>query len=264
MKKIFTLATVVLATLSANAQQLQVGFINEDLVGWNVDAEGKKTSKTTSIAADTELAKTADVTMYNAYTVDYKNVSVTADADIANTITINGTEVAISEHGGMQGQTNPAPNSIGTWTTEKEDGINYSFFQGGQTSGAVLKFDVRADGILFVFHKATYNKNYFAWFGGANLGKGILMAVRHAGMPVKEANGSHYDYTMPEDENGMGYAADEGITSVIQVQKTVMVDGEVKKVWLDANGNEVYDESQAAKDDAGKSVQAKVSQTSLK
>ena len=259
MKKFFTLAAAAIMTASAYADNIETAFINTDLIGY--DDQGK--TKEVTLAAETEVAKSTNVTMYVAYADKYKLSSLTGKDDVANTIKIGNTEIPVSEHDGMQGSGNPAPNSIGELTEEIDDGVTYKYYQGGQTSGAVYRFDVKADGFLFVFQKATYNKNYFAWFGNANLGKGILMAVRHIGQPVTESGGSKYDYTMPEDENGMGYAAGD-ITSVIKVQKTVLIDGVATKVWLDADGNEVYTEAEAAKGTDGKAVQAKVEQTSLK
>ena len=204
MKKIFTLAAVAIMS-SASFAQIETGWINPELVGY--DTDGK--TLTTSIDAGVVLASSANVQMKNAYKVDYKLVSITAEADIANTVTIGSEDIDLSANVGMQGQTNPSPNSVGT----KNELGN---FIGGQTGGAVLRFDVSSSGYLFVFHKATSNKNYFAWEGLADLSAATLLAIRHIGQPVKTEVGSYYDYTMPYDE--MGYTIDEDITKVIQVK----------------------------------------------
>lgn len=224
MKKIFTLAMMAIMSSSVFAQ-LQTGWVDPELVGY--DAEGK--TLTTAIDADVVLASSPSVKMKNAYAVNYKIASLTAEADVANTVTIAGNEIDLSANSGIQGQTNPAPNSVGTVDTEYDNCI------GGQTSGSVLKFEVSESGYLFVFHKATYNKNYFAWDGFANLGSAYLMAIRHIGQPVSEANGSMYDYTMPYDD--LGYTLASQVTTTIKVKS-----GE-----KDAEGNDIMVEQLSLK-----------------
>lgn len=178
MKKFFTLVAMATMALAASAQT-ENAWVNQDLV---TDDAGS------AIAGGTVLAASENVSMMAAYDDTYKKVSMTGADDAVNNVTIDGVIYEVNANGGLQGQTNPATNSIGAAT----DG----YYVGGQTSGAVFKFEVKKDGLLFVFGKLTYNKNYYVWEGDVPNGAGTLVAYRLAGSGVAAANGT-VDYTLP-------------------------------------------------------------------
>ena len=238
MKKIFTLAALAAMTISANAD-VETGFVDATVVGKDA----------TSLEAGTQIASSANVTMSVAYKDNYKQVALAGESDLYNVITIDGTEVPMSGNVGAQGTGNPAPNSAGTLTTDPED-QTWQYFIGGQTSGAVFKFDVAANGYLFVIQKSTYNKNYFAWQGSANLSAAILLSVRHAGAPQTTEGGSAFDYTMPCDE--MGYFQDGATASGSETcleEVIVQKKNGDDKLWEAADGGDpIPAKDQAAAD----------------
>lgn len=156
MKKIFTLVAVALAAISANAQ-IETGFINEEVVGWNVDAEGKKNSKTTSIDPDVELASSDNVTMYNAYKCDYKLVSITAEADVANQVSIDGETIDLSANG--------APSCLEKVVVQKKDADGNKLWEaadGGDpvTDETLAKKDGNGKSIPFGDHFTSLKQLY--------------------------------------------------------------------------------------------------------
>ena len=256
MKKIFTLVAMAVASVAANAQ-VESAFVNLDLIP--LDADGKTT--TVTLEADQTLCESDNVVMKNAYKCDYKRVSITAEADVANQVTIDDELIDIAGNTGIQGQTNPADNSLGTLKTAS--GISY--WSGGQYAGAVCKFEVNADGYLFVFHKASYNKNYFAWAGRADLGTGSCVAIRHIGVPVKAENGGAYDFTMPHNANGFfedGPNADGSATTCLGTAQIQDKDDAGNPLWKKGEGTTTV-ESEADKDDKGKAIKITHPETTL-
>ncbi len=148
-----------------------------------VDAEtllGTGAAKTAvNVDAGTVVCKSNSVTMSTAYATTYKIVSMSADGDAVNQIKIDG--VVYDAPKGIQGQDNPNPNSIAA----------------PQTTGAVFRFTTKANGMLYVFSKLSYNKNYFVWeseseeFGAA----AGIMPYTLCAFDAKTAD--EYRYTLP-------------------------------------------------------------------
>ena len=121
--------------------------------------------------------------MKAAWNDTYKIVSLTAETDAANKVIIDG--VTYDMPTGIQGQTNPKPADLKN---------------GGQNSGAVFKFDVKADGVLYVFGKLTGNKSYYVWEGDVANAQGLPVAYTMKAQPV--GGGDPVGYTLKGDVDG--------------------------------------------------------------
>lgn len=175
MKKIFTLVAMATMALAANAQT-ESAFIDTENEFTATDA--------TAIAGGQKLCESKSIVMSQAWDDTYKKVAMSGESDLVNAVVINGVEYAMPA--GIQCQTNPNPNNLTA---------------GGQISGAVFKFDVKADGVLYVFGKMTYNKNYYVWEGDVANGAGMPVAYTFAAGQVKEGQGdATVTYTLPGDE----------------------------------------------------------------
>ena len=127
MKKIFTFAAMF-ACVAASAQT-ESAFVDATAL------LGEGASETAvQVNAETELCKSENVTMKAAWSDTYKIVSLTGESDAANKVVIDG--VTYDMPTGIQGQNNPKPADL---------------VSGGQNSGAVFKFDVKADGTLCIW-----------------------------------------------------------------------------------------------------------------
>ena len=177
MKKIFTFAAMF-ACVAASAQT-ESAFVDATAL------LGEGASETpVQVNAETELCKSENVTMKAAWSDTYKIVSLTGESDAANKVVIDG--ITYDMPTGIQGQSNPKPSDL---------------VSGGQNSGAVFKFDVKADGVLYVFGKLTGNKSYYVWEGDVANGQGMPVAFTLQCQPV--GGGDPVGYTLPGDD--MGY-----------------------------------------------------------
>lgn len=149
------------------------------------DAEGNPVTK--AISAGTVLCSSASVAMSALADCQYKQVAMTADADTVKAIAINGVAYSMSSNPGAQGQTNPGPE---TTISAK----------GAQTTGAVYKFDVKADGFLYVFCKLTGNKTYWAWEDISVPASSSLIGYNIVAYKAG-AEGTEYAYKLPGDES---------------------------------------------------------------
>ena len=177
MKKLFTFAAMVAITMSASAQTESAFLDAAALLG--ADAA----ENPVSVNAETEFCSTSNVTMKAAWGDTYKIVSLTAETDAANKVIIDG--VTYDMPTGIQGQTNPKPSDLK---------------HGGQNSGAVFKFDVKADGVLYVFGKLSGNKSYYVWEGDVANAQGQPVAFTMKAQPVD--GGDPVGYTLPGDDLG--------------------------------------------------------------
>lgn len=177
MKKLFTFAAMVAITMSASAQTESAFLDAEALLG----AEAATTP--VSVNAETVFCSTSNVTMKAAWNDTYKIVSLTAETDAANKVVIDG--VTYEMPTGIQGQSNPKPADL---------------MNGGQNSGAVFKFDVKADGVLYVFGKLTGNKSYYVWEGDVKNAQGMPVAFTMQAQPV--GGGDPVGYTLKGDADG--------------------------------------------------------------
>ena len=184
MKKLLSLLSATCVVMAANAQT-ESAFMDP------VALLGEEAATTpVSVAGGTVFCQSANVKMKAAWDDTYKIVGLVGENDAVKAITIDGVTYQLPT--GVQGQTNPKENSLLT---------------GGQNSGAVYKFEVTADGYLYVFGKLTYNKNYYVWEG--NVANGAGMAMSYSMTAYTVSDGTQVGYTLPADELGyyaaMGY-----------------------------------------------------------
>lgn len=177
MKKLFTFAAMVAITMSASAQTESAFLDAETLLGADAAATA------VNVNAETVFCSTSNVTMKAAWNDTYKIVSLTAETDAANKVIIDG--VTYDMPTGIQGQNNPKPSDL---------------VSGGQNSGAVFKFDVKADGVLYVFGKLTGNKSYYVWEGDVANAQGLPVAYTMKAQPV--GGGDPVGYTLKGDVEG--------------------------------------------------------------
>ena len=170
--------------MAANAQTESAFLDAEALLG------SEATETAVSVAAGKLLCESSSVKMEAAWDDTYKIVGMWGESDAVKALSIDG--VTYDCPSGIQGQTNPSTNSLLT---------------GGQNAGAVFKFEVAADGYLYVFSKLSYNKNYYVWEGDVANGKGLAVAYNMTAYTVSD--GTKTGYTLPADELGyysaMGY-----------------------------------------------------------
>lgn len=179
----FTFAAMAAIALSASAQT-ESAFV--DAVGL-LGADAATTAA--SVTAGTEVCKSENVVMTAAFDDTYKVVEMTGADDPSNQITIDG--VTYNMPTGIQGQTNPKVNNI----ADKGTGL----------AGAVFKFEVKADGVLYVFGKLTGNKQYWAWEGDVENGTAEVVGYTLQGSLIGSADkpeiiGKSVKYTLPGDE----------------------------------------------------------------
>ena len=189
MKKIFTLVALATFAFVANAQT-ESGFVNLNVVS---DAATNKDAAE-NVNGGTVLCSSENVTMKVAFDDTYIRASLWGETDAVNNITVDGVEYEMPM--GLQGQTNPQSNSL---------------LKGGQQSGAVFRFDVKADGILYVFAKLTGNKNYYVWEG--NVLNEAANPVAYTLTAAQANDGKVVGYTLPGDEDGyytVGAGYDDG------------------------------------------------------
>ena len=173
MKKILLSAVALFATMTVNAQE--VGQITTDdlvnRIGLTTDKEekdGKTQSIKIDVAAGTMFCESANVTMSAAFDDGYSPESAAAPKiDDANYGTIKIGDLTIDATQGAQGANNP----------KDEAGANPALQSTVPAGGAVFQFDVKKNGYLYVFHKASSNKNYMVYENKAPMGYIFTMAT---------------------------------------------------------------------------------------
>ena len=181
MKKIFTLVAMATISLAASAQ-IENAWVDASLGG---------ESEAVAVAAGTVIASSESIDMFQAFDDSYKAVSMTGENDEANVVTIENAIFPVNENKGLQAQSNPTPNNLGTATE--------GAWVGGQNAGAVFGFNVRKDGLLCVFGKLTATKQYYAWEGDVVNSAASLAAYRLVGHGVTAVEGvvPTCDYILP-------------------------------------------------------------------
>ena len=170
MKKILLSAVALVAAMSVNAQE--VGVIDtEDLVsrlGLTTEKNAENKPIYNPVSAGAEFCKSENVTMTAAFDDSYAPVSaVGPKIDDKNYTRIIIGELTIDATNGVQGNTNP----------KDEGGANPALASTKPAGGAVFQFDVKKDGYLYVFHKASSNKQYMAYEEGSPMGYIFTMAT---------------------------------------------------------------------------------------
>ena len=170
MKKILLSAVALFATMTVNAQE--VGQIStEDLVnriGLTTDKNDEGKSIKNDVAAGTVFCESENVTMSAAFDDSYSPENAASPKiDDQNYGTIKIGDITIDAKQAVQGNSNP----------KDADGGNPATASTVPAGGAVFQFDVKKDGYLYVFHKATSNKNYMAYENKAAMGYVYTMST---------------------------------------------------------------------------------------
>ena len=167
MKKILLSAAAIFAAMSMNAQEF-CSFNPDNAL--NLDAENG-----TALTAGTVIGETTSIVAKIGADDTYKPQSAT--------FTANGEIIS----GGLQGATNPKDADGGTPAS--------TLIQ--PASGAFLVFEAKADGFLYVMHKASSNKAYTVFEEGT--------AISYTFAAIGDASsllGGVYSFTLPyEVEN---------------------------------------------------------------
>lgn len=224
MKKTLLFVAALGMSVAANAQTESAFMDPVALLG--------EDAKSTPVAVEAgfEFCKSASVSMKAAFDESYKIVSMSGSSDFQKGLSIDGTYYEAVT--GVQGQSNPQPNEIGT----------------GQTTGAVFRFDVTKDGMLYVFGKISGNKNYYVWEGDVFNGAGMPVAYSMTAFLV--GDGKKVGYTLPSDADGYyvkGSGYDDGVKFLMADQCTEIAAGLADAttvpatksctVWDNAGGN---------------------------
>ena len=202
MKKILLSAAAVFAAMSLNAQEICT--FNPDNV-LNLDADNG-----TSLNAGTIIGETESIIATIGADDSYKPQEVG--------FVVNGAE----SKGGLQGNTNPKDADGGTPSS--------TLIQ--PASGAYLQFEAKADGFLYVIHKASSNKAYTVFEEGSAIG--YTFAAFGNKDPLPEVyqftieGGGEYNYISETDRTKIEFAEQE---------------------WLKVNNPEFYEANWAVQDD---------------
>ena len=202
MKKILLSAAAVFAAMSLNAQEICT--FNPDNV-MNLDADNGS-----ALTAGTIIGETESIVATVGADDSYK------PQDVASII--NGAE----SKGGLQGSTNPKDADGGTPSS--------TLIQ--PASGAYLQFEAKADGFLYVIHKASSNKAYTVFEEGSAIG--YTFAAFGNKDPLPEVyqftieGGGEYNYLSETDRTKIEFAEQE---------------------WLKVNNPEFYEANWAVQDD---------------
>lgn len=160
MKKIL-LSALAFVALAANAQESAT--VNTDVLG--VSAE--KTYTSANVPAGTVFASTASIEMAAAFAEPYQWIGVNGPKEGEenyNVFAFGATELSGY---GVQGQNNPKDADGGAPATTLKAPVG----------GAAFQFTAKADGFLYVLHKASSNKSYTVFEEGTAIGYTFVMAT---------------------------------------------------------------------------------------
>ena len=157
MKKFFFFAVALVASVSVNAQYV------------SLNRDGLNTDEAVAISAGTSFGSNAEIATAAAFDDTYKVVGIKHEGFYD--FQIDGAAVG-ADTLGIQDQTNP----------KDADGSNPANACTKVATGAVLQINATHDGWIYVFHKASSNKQYMVWENETAIGYKF-------GMVTTDANG---------------------------------------------------------------------------
>ena len=207
MNKLLTVVAIVLmGTMKMNAQEICIFNPNNSL---NLDSEYG-----TALTAGTILGETSSIVAKVGADDTYKPQSAI--------FSVNGIEIT----GGLQGAMNPKDEDGGTPATTLNQ----------PTIGAFLQFEAKANGFLYVMHKAASNKAYTVFKEGAPISY-TFSAIGDASTPL----GSVYCFTLPYKQFGSNMSIDWAEREFLKTthpniyaanwKEKTAEDGTTKKIW---------------------------------
>jgi hypothetical protein len=209
MKKILLSAAALMVAMSMNAQEL-CSFNTDNSLGLSDDG--------TTLTAGTVIGETQSIVAKIGADDTYKKQDATFY--IGDGIVV----------GGLQGGTNPKDADGGVPATTLKQ----------PASGAFLQFEAKADGFLYVLHKASSNKAYSVFEEGT--------AISYTYAAIGDAStelGAVYEFTLPYEvvneqfavQNSIEWAEQEFLKATnpdayaAHWKEETADDGTVKKTW---------------------------------
>ena len=145
MKKFFFFAAALMVSAAAMAT---AEVYTPSQTDYPTEAEAKEGAAKTAVDAGTVLYTGTAFDVKNAFATTYQRVGLNANA--YTTLTMNGSNIVVPDQWGIQGNDNP----------KDADGGNPALTNVAPSQGAVYQVDVKQDGVIYVFHKASSNKHY--------------------------------------------------------------------------------------------------------
>ena len=146
MKKFFFFAAALMVSAAAMAT---AEVYTPSQTDYPTEAEAKEGAAKTAVDAGTVLYTGTAFDVKNAFATTYQRVGLAANQ--YSKLTMNGVDiVANADQWGIQGNDNP----------KDADGGNPALTNVAPSQGAVYQVDVKQDGVIYVFHKASSNKHY--------------------------------------------------------------------------------------------------------
>ncbi len=176
MKKVLLSVAAIFAAMSLNAQEVCTFNVDNAL---ELDSENG-----TALTAGTVLGQTESIVATIGADDTYKPQSAT--------FTVNGTDIT----GGLQGGTNPKDADGGVPATTLV----------APASGAFLQFEAKADGFLYVMHKASSNKAYTVFEEGTPISYTYAAIGDEASLL-----GGVYSYTLPYEVENEQFVVKESV-----------------------------------------------------
>ena len=213
MKKFFFFAAALMVSAAAMAT---AEVYTPSQTDYPTETEAEAGTPKTAVDADSVLYTGTAFDVKNAFATTYQRVGLAANA--YSKLTMNGVDIVANDaQWGIQGNDNPKDEGNG----------NPALTNVAPAQGAVFQLDVKQDGVIYVFHKASSNKHYtvFEIFGNEKTSIGYDFAMITcpgnaeankkkvpflAGVLCKDIiTDSLITYSPTVDENG--YVVDSGI-----------------------------------------------------
>ena len=146
MKKFFFFAAAMMVSAAAMAT---AEVYTPSQTDYPTEQEAKDGAAKTAVEAGTVFYTGTAFDVKNAFATTYQRVGLAANQ--YSKLTMNGVDiVANADQWGIQGNDNP----------KDADGGNPALTNVAPSQGAVYQVDVKQDGVIYVFHKASSNKHY--------------------------------------------------------------------------------------------------------